>query len=200
LPVIGAGILEPEFEVHPDPKIAHLLPMLALRNVFSARWSNNPTDRTAMPWGAGLCVAREAATHYVELVQQLNIDSLLDRRGNQLFSAGDDLFSWASARAGKGFGLFPELRVVHLISADRLERAYFLRLIHNWWLSHGVLHYMLMGVSPSRITPERVARLLLGGLRHGLFHLKCKMAAARGEEQARCFISENHLQPLNPAL
>jgi glycosyltransferase involved in cell wall biosynthesis len=198
LHVFGAGLLEPEYEVRPEPETTPFLPMLALRSVPSPRWSNNPCDRSAMPWGAGLCVTREIAAEYVRLIQQLDMDNLLDRRGDQLFSAGDDVFSWASARAGKAFGVFPELRVVHLISAGRLTRNYFLNLIYNWWLSHGVLHYRLMGTMPRGIRAKRIVRMLVTGLPKGWFYLKCEWAAARGEQRARSFIAEKHLQPLDP--
>ena len=60
---------------------------------------------------------------------------ILDRNGEQLFAGGDDVFSWACVGGGQGFGLFPDLRVTHLISAARLTRRYYLRLIHDHALS-----------------------------------------------------------------
>jgi glycosyltransferase involved in cell wall biosynthesis len=200
LGVFGSGSVEPEFEVDPPPELIRLaaqhsgvLPLLALKRVSAPSWSNNPTDRDAMPWGAGLCVTRETAARYVELTGRLNVNEFLDRRGKELLCAGDDLFSWASAAMGKGFGVFPELRVVHLISAGRLQPQYFLRLIHGWWLSEAVLNYLLMGVEPRRMNLERSARILLGGLRNGLFQMRYKMAGARGEDEAGRLISENQL-------
>ena len=50
-----------------------------------------------------------------------SIGHLLDRRGTRLFSGGDDLFSWVSARAGGGFGIFPSLRITHLVRGDRVS-------------------------------------------------------------------------------
>lgn len=204
LGVIGPGLVEPEYEIQPPRELARLgadrgglLPLLALRRVSSPQWSNNPLDRSSMPWGAGLCVSRETAARYVELTQELNVNAVLDRRGNELFCSGDDLFSWAAASLGKGFGVFPDLRVVHLIHAGRLQPEYFLRLIYGWWVSMGVLHYLLLGNKPKSIGLEQRARIVLGGLKNGLFHLRFKMAAVRGEERARRFISENHLQPLD---
>jgi hypothetical protein len=138
-------------------------------------------------------VTRETAARYVELTRRLNVNEFLDRRGKGLLCAGDDLFSWASASMGKGFGAFPELRVVHLISAGRLQPQYFVRLIHGWWLSEAVLNYLLMGVEPRRMNLERRARILLGGLRNGLFQMRYKMAGARGEDEAGRLISENQL-------
>jgi hypothetical protein len=77
-----------------------------LRTVSRPLWTNNPKDSPCIPWGAGLCAKRATAMVYVQLVERMGIGHLLDRRGPHLFSGGDDLFSWVSARAGWGFGLF----------------------------------------------------------------------------------------------
>jgi glycosyltransferase involved in cell wall biosynthesis len=131
LGVLGAGTLVPEFEVDPTPEIVPLLPRLALRSVTSPLWSNNPRDSECIPWGAGLAVTRCIANSYREIVRCTRVSSFLDRRGQQLYCGGDDLFSWAAAMSGQGFGLFPRLRVTHLIAAGRLERPYLLRLIRD---------------------------------------------------------------------
>ncbi len=107
LGVIGAGSLEPEFEVEPPARLGPYLSMLALRTVRRPQWSNNPEDQRCVPWGAGLLVTRRVAAAYRTVLERLQIDAILDRRGRHLFSGGDDLFSWASAAAGFGFGIFP---------------------------------------------------------------------------------------------
>jgi glycosyltransferase involved in cell wall biosynthesis len=200
LGAFGSGFVEPEFETEPPRELVHLLSYLALRRVAYPRWSNNPAERSAMPWGTGLCVTRETAAQYLLLVRRLNVNSAVDRRGEELCCGGDDLFSWASASIGKGFGVFPELRVVHLISANRLQPQYFLRLLQGWWLSQTVLNYLLTGVEPRRVGLERIARILLGGVKNGLFHMQCKMAGTRGEARARRFISQNQLKPIRPSI
>lgn len=206
LGVFGSGAVEPEFEIELPPELVRLaaqhrgvLPLLALKRVSTPSWSNNPLDRSAMPWGAGLCVTRETAAYYLDFTRRLNINEILDRRGKELFCSGDDLFSWAAASMGKGFGVFPELRVVHLISAERVQPRYFLRLIHGWWLSEAVLNFLMMGVEPRRLSLERRTRMLLSGLRNGLFEMQYKMAGARGEDQAGRLISENQLTPIHQA-
>ena len=151
LGVFGAGVLQPEFEVSPPSAVVPRLARLALRTVSSALWSNNPADEAAIPWGAGLCVTREVAVSYKEVVDRLGISSMLDRRGDALYCGGDDLFSWVSVRNGLGFGLFPQLKVTHLIRAARLAPAYVLRLIHDNSFSHGVLRYRFFGTEQRRI-------------------------------------------------
>src|SRR6476661_5630473 len=96
LAVFGAGVLDPEFEVPPTAQVERLVPLLSLRRVDQAQWSNNPEDSHSVPWGAGLCVRRATAVAYAELLDRLAISHLLDRRGQRLFSGGDDLFSWVA--------------------------------------------------------------------------------------------------------
>jgi glycosyltransferase involved in cell wall biosynthesis len=198
LGVFGAGRLEPEFEVPPPAEVKHLLCMLALRTVVTAFWSNNPRDTACLPWGAGLCVTRETANNYTKLVEQLNIQKVLDRRGQRLFGGGDDLFSWAAAALGKGFGIFPELRITHLISQGRLQRSYFVRLIHDHQFSQAVLHHMLAGAKSKPGGLVDKARILLHGLKNGKFSMQCQWAQAKGQTAAARFISETALQPFAP--
>jgi glycosyltransferase involved in cell wall biosynthesis len=125
LGVFGPGILEPEFEVQPPPELRPYLNLLALRSELSALWSNNPKDAKCKPWGAGLCMTRRVANFYRRFVPDLGITAVLDRRGQRLFAGGDDVFSLAAAEVGLGFGVFPELRITHLIAAGRLCQHYF---------------------------------------------------------------------------
>jgi len=200
LGVFGAGSLQPEFEVQPPPELLPRLDLLAVRTVRSATWTNNAKDSVSFPWGAGLCVTREVANRYQQLVESLNLTAVLDRRGQRLFSGGDDVFSLASVEAGKGFGLFPELRLTHLIRAARLNQSYFFWLIHDHTFSHGVLRYLLAGIPQRRIEWARYPRLFLHGIKNGQFSMRCQWAALRGEESAARFIDENRLQPIEAAV
>jgi glycosyltransferase involved in cell wall biosynthesis len=195
LGVFGAGILEPEFEVQPPAKLRPYLPRLALRSTQLALWSNNVKDYQSTPWGAGLCVIRRVANFYATFVEDLGITAVLDRRGKRLFCGGDDVFSHVSARVGLAFGVFPELRITHLISAPRLRQHYLLRLAHGQALSHGVLTYILEGVQPERANLEWYVRLLLNGMKNGLFSMKCRWAESRGKDAAAQFILANLLSP-----
>jgi glycosyltransferase involved in cell wall biosynthesis len=189
----GAGLLEPEFEVQPLAKLRSYLPRLALRSTQLALWSNNVKDFQSTPWGAGLCVTRRVANSYRKFVEDLGINGVLDRRGKRLFSDGDTVFSRVAARAGLAFGVFPELRITHLISAHRLRQHYFVQLIHDSTLSSSVLDYVLDGVRPGRADWEWYVRLLLTGMKNGLFSMRCRWAESRGQVRAAQFISANRL-------
>ena len=195
LGTFGAGIVKPEFEIQPPPELNGLLFLLALRSVPSPRWSNHPQDSSCMPFGAGLCLHRRTGEQFAALVEKLKVATLLGRKGGELFQHEDDLISWAAAGAGYGFGIFPELRITHLIAAKRLNRAYFLRLIYYSAFSHWILHYLLAGERPSRNSFFRAAHTGLHALRNGLFSARCQWARAKGEDWAARFISENRLTP-----
>jgi glycosyltransferase involved in cell wall biosynthesis len=196
LSVIGAGVLKPEFEVPPSKEIIPRLQLLALREVAQPLWSNNIQDFECTPWGAGLCVRSSIARAYVRLVGQLRVTSLLDRSGTRLFCGGDDLFSWVSAANGGGFGVFPELRITHLISERRVTQPYFLQLIHDHSFSHGVLRYLWQGAAPKVSDIFSLPKLLLHGIKNGLFSMRCQWASLRGSGCAKSFIMNNGLHPM----
>jgi hypothetical protein len=159
------------------------------------RWSNNPGDHGTIPWGAGLCVRRRVAESYREIVSTHEVCTILDRRGRQLFAGGDDLFSWMAAALGEGFGIFPQLYVTHLIGADRLNRRYFVRLIHDHAYSQGILQFVMAGTRPRRINAFRCVHLALHGLRNGWFALRCQWAESLGQHRAARFIAERRIMP-----
>jgi glycosyltransferase involved in cell wall biosynthesis len=199
LGVFGAGILEPEFEVQPAPELRPYLGMLALRSVPTALQSNDTKEIRCIPWGAGLCVTRRVADCYWQFVADLGVTAVLDRRGPRLFCGGDDLFSRIAVEIGLCFGVLPELRITHLISACRLNQRYLIRLIHDHALSHGVLAYLLDGTHPGRKTDlVGYVGLFLHALKNGPFSMRCRWAEARGVDDAAEFVSANLLRPLGP--
>ena len=195
LGAFGAGSLEPEFEVPPPSEILPRIRLLALRTVSSAHWTKNTQEFATIPWGAGLCVIRSVANLYCESVENLDPSIPLDRRGDELYSGGDDLFSWVAASVGFDFGIFPELRVTHLIAADRLSRGYFLKLINQHTYSNFVRHYLFDGIQPQRLNWNRYLRLLLHRIKNGQFSMQCRWAALSGEDRAARFILDKRLQP-----
>jgi glycosyltransferase involved in cell wall biosynthesis len=199
LGAFGAGTLRPEFEVQPPSEILPFMQMLALRSVRSARWSSNAEDFGTIPWGPGLCVSRSVAHLYRQSVGSLDTSVPLDRRGDELFSGGDDMFSLVAVSVGYGFGIFPQLRVTHLIAADRLNPRYFLRLINDHAYSSSVRHYLFGGIQPRRVDWTRYLRALLHGIKNGQFSMRCRWAALSGEDKAARFILEKRLQPLQIA-
>ena len=197
LGAFGSGALEPEFEVPIPLELESRLDTLAVRTVRSIRWSNNIEDYRCFPWGAGLCVTRQVVTKYIQLIEQFNATGVIDRQGKRLFSGGDDIFSWAAVAVGRGFGIFPELRITHLISADRLTHSYFLRWCRDHTYSHGVLMYLRTGTKPDQVGVTGYARMFLHGLKHGRFAALCMWEMEKGRASAAQFIVQAKLSPIN---
>jgi glycosyltransferase involved in cell wall biosynthesis len=123
-PCLGAwgGQLFPEFEVPPAPELENLLEGLALRQFHRPRWSNY--DSSTCPYGAGLCVRASVGQRYASIVNSDQIRRSLDRRGNSLMGGGDLDLAMTSYQLGMGTGLFPQLKLLHLIPKHRVERDY----------------------------------------------------------------------------
>ena len=118
--------------------------------------------------GNRLCVCcRPVADAYSKFVGSLDAAIPLDRVGGDLYCGGDDMFSTVAAWGGKGFGIFPQLRVMHLIPPERLTKSYFLKLIDDHAYSTFVRHYLCNGVQPQRINGSRRLGALLYGMRRG---------------------------------
>ena len=196
LGTFGAGTLVPEFETVPARELRLIGHMLALRSVASERWSNHLKDVESFPWGAGLCTRKDVALRFVDLVQRLNLQRILGRRGAELLCGEDDLFCWASVAGGQGFGLFPQLRITHLIPAERVSDAYLLRWTRAHAYSHGVLDFLLSGVRPSPLGAIEVTRILFRTMRAGVFAGRYGWANVRGRRDAARFIAANRLEPL----
>ena len=195
LGIFGAGISEPEFEQQPSTEIVPYLRRLALRNAPAEVWGSNLHDNDCCPYGAGLCVRREAAVRFAELIGHIRMGSLLGRKGQQLSSNEDDLFAWAAVSLGQSFGVFPALRLTHLIAARRVSPDYMVRLLRDSRVSECVLYFLLEGVRPRRMSLLMLIRVA-SYLRSGSFALRCRWAGARGEALAAAFIDDNNLRPV----
>lgn len=191
--VLGAGRIDPEFEREPSSALASRLQLLTVRRCLHDRWGNNPGDDAVIPWGAGLCVRRPIGDAYVRLVSRLPTTAALGRVGDALFGGDDDVFSWAASAAGWGFGVFPELRLTHLIAEARVHTRHTLRLARERAFSQGLLEYMFGSVEPPTIGALTYARLFLHLLRNGIYSARWRWAVLRGQDRAARFIRDRHL-------
>jgi glycosyltransferase involved in cell wall biosynthesis len=143
----GSGATIPEFELEPAESVKAFLPCLALRDVDVARWGNVPVDEST-PWGAGLCVRREIAEAYCRLNERSALE-LTDRKGKSLSSAGDVEISYVARHDGFGTGVFPELKLIHLIPKERVSSDYLLKLSQAGYTSYFLLTYKWGGGLPN---------------------------------------------------
>jgi glycosyltransferase involved in cell wall biosynthesis len=148
LGVWGSGATIPEFEVKPADNLGEFLWMLALRVVDSARWSNVSQCDKARPFGAGQCVRANVAMAYREYFEQSTI-KINDRSGGMLTGGGDVEICFVACNIGVGVGIFPELRLTHLIPKERVAEDYLVKLAEGIGFSMDLLAYKWEKIVPT---------------------------------------------------
>ena len=131
LGVWGSGSIRGDFEVELPESLRKHRTWLPLREITAPRWSNLATsyeyNEDAIPMGAGLCVRKEVAIAYSQFCDQSSIQ-ITDRQGESLFGMEDIEISFVCCSHGLGIGVFPELKLTHLIPQHRVSEDYFVRL------------------------------------------------------------------------
>jgi glycosyltransferase involved in cell wall biosynthesis len=152
----GSGATIPEYELLPSETVKAFLPYLALRDTDKPSWGNLPAPEST-PWGAGLCVRRDIAEAYCRLTEQSAI-RITDRKGKSLLSCGDVEISYVARHSGFGTGVFPELKLIHLIPKERVSKDYLLKIYQASVTSYLLLTYNWGGSLPNH--PFRPRALL----------------------------------------
>lgn len=169
MPYIGAfgGHSEGDFESTPPTWIQPYLGDLVIRNVFSPRWScmTGTASIITAPAGAGLVIRSSIANFYLDKVVSDPIRKKLDRRGGNLMSGGDTDMALCACELNFGIGLFPELKLRHIIPSERTSLEYMLRLTRGLNASYYILRYLWDGEVPaaSQLKPtkqETLARII----------------------------------------
>jgi hypothetical protein len=185
-PLLGVwgGQQVPEWEVPPTADLERYTSMLGLRTLDGDRWSLVPFDWNTAPFGAGLCVRREAAERWVEALGRDTARAALGVRGAGL-ARGEDLdIVFTTVAGGQGSGLFAGLSLTHLMPAGRSAFAHLRQLAWNNGFS-GVALERIHGVPGGR--PRGRAELLrlvsvLG--EPTLSGMRLKLADWRGRQAA----------------
>ncbi len=217
---LGAGILEPEFEQEPTAELRPYtegLACLALCSLPSARWSNF-VDDGYLPMGAGLAVRREVAVRYLAVVQSCPIRVQLDRRGSVLNSGGDLEFSWIACELGLGKGMFPSLKITHLIDQRRVGKQYLLSIAQGHAFSDALLACLhgkpILSSTPPSTFGDILSNFFSAKLSSTIYHARSWRRARRksaierdfdeacrsGVEQARNFLNETEAQRVDAGL
>lgn len=186
---VWGGSIVPEFEVEPPDHLKEFLGLLAIREIKTPRWSNLITSFEAAPWGAGLCVRVSVANAYAANFRNAAI-RLSDRRGASLLSGGDVEICYVACSCGLGMGLFPELKVVHLIPKERIEENYMIRVSEGTQTSMFLLNYKWLGTVPnSPFSVLGLLRFLRDICLYRGIHRKMHLAGIRGAIAARRIIA-----------
>jgi glycosyltransferase involved in cell wall biosynthesis len=151
LGVWGGSVIH-EYEIQPSSNLYEFVGALGLRDVKSPLWSNVMTCSDALPIGAGLCVRAAVGAAYAEHFGKADVQ-LGGRRGASLLSGEDFDMCYYVCHLGLGMGLFPQLKVTHLIPKERLDKQYLVRLTEGIHISLFLLRYKWLGIfPPSHIT------------------------------------------------
>lgn len=181
----GAGSIIPVYE---RPELAppvSLHPLLTLRAASRAARSTRLNDNDSTPWGAGLCLRRTVADVYLDELASNPLKSQLDLCGNRRLSGGDTDISYTGCKLGLEKGVFPELRMQHLIPASRCTSTYLLRTATDRGYSE-VLHELILTgqISAEPVGPMAFARHLWRTRHLTSFERRAHFAHRNGRLQA----------------
>lgn len=180
------GQITLEFESTPPDWTRQFWPFLAERPVPRALWSNLSNSVETVPWGAGMCVRASVGRAYAEHLAADEARQRFDRRGQQLTSGGDIDLALTACDLGLGTGVFPDLKLIHLIPPTRLDEKYLLRLVEGTHYSMVLVMAKHMG-KPSRVPIPPLRRFLGKWLRFARLPARERRffeARLQGEEDA----------------
>lgn len=186
-PFLGSwsGQCRPEFEQPPPEWTRRYWGNLVIREFDHNVWSNLPRLPESMPCGAGLCVRRNVALHYLDLHESGKRSFQFDRNGKSLLSGGDNDLAACACDIGLGVGLIASLKLTHLISSERLTEDYLVRLSEGIYFSAVILDHFRS--SPLEMASYKVrwhepVRALLASGPHRKIQLACLRGRRRGLE------------------
>jgi len=191
----GAGCIKGEFEVEPRESLRSWLPV---REVTAPRWSNlagiqlfGESPDEALPWGAGMCVRKEIAVAYLQSLEQSSI-SMAGRQGDSLFGGDDTEISFVCCSRGLGVGIFPELKMIHLIPQRRVAEDYITRFAEHTSISNSLLRYKWGHISPqSPFSAKSLLSILKTILLYRGVDRDIRIAVARANVKAKRIIETN---------
>jgi hypothetical protein len=184
-PYLGSwsGQCRPRFEEPPPEWTRRYWGNLVIREFNQDAWSNLPRLAETMPCGAGLCVRRAVARHYLQLHQAGARSFQFDRTGDSLLSGGDNDLAACACALGLSVGLIAALKLTHLIPPERLTANYLRRLAEGIYFSSTLLDTQWGTHPKARGILGRTADLLRI-MRLRAPHRQILRAAYRGRDRA----------------
>ena len=157
----GSGCIQGDFEVEPPESLRSWLP---IRAITAPRWSNlagihllGESPQEAIPWGAGLCVRKEIAIAYRQFCDQSSIQ-IISHQGEGLLGGEDTELAFVCCSRGLGVGIFPELKMTHLIPQRRVSEDYIVRFAEGTSISNNLLRYKWQHIMPQ--SPFSIKKVL----------------------------------------
>jgi glycosyltransferase involved in cell wall biosynthesis len=161
-PFIGAysGQVSLKYESEPATWTKKYWGMLIYRRLEKDVWSNVHFNNDTMPNGAGLCISRDVAEHYLRLFDEGKRNFNLDRSKGSLMSGGDNDLAMCACDIGKGMGLFKALHLQHHIPDSRFTLEYLSRLAYGIYFSYAILLFMRTGQVDKETISQRIKYLI----------------------------------------
>lgn len=126
---VWGGSIVPEFETPPDPRWARHTKLLTHYDVERVSWSNS--HLSPAPAGAGMCLRCEVADRFARNVEGSGALFEMGRTGEAVPGVDDWEMAMSACDLGLGMGKFPLLKLVHVISKERVGLDYLLKLQEN---------------------------------------------------------------------
>ena len=178
-----SGQCRPEFEKTPPEWTRRYWGNLVIREFDKDVWSNLPRLPESMPCGAGLCIRRNVAQHYLQLHQSGKRAFQFDRIGTSLLSGGDNDLAACACDIGLGVALIACLKLTHLIPKERLTEDYLAKLAEGIHFSSTLLDAQY-GIAQIRRGALGAAADFLRIMRMKQPHRRIIRAAYRGRDRA----------------
>ena len=180
-----------EFDEPPPSWTRRYWGALCIREFDTDVWSNLPRLAATMPAGAGMCVRKNVAEYYRNMIRNGQRSIQLDRTGDSLISGGDNDLAACACDLGLGMGLISAMKLKHLIPPQRLQPAYLARLIEGISFSSTLLD-VERGLT---VVPRGQLDLMIDALRvlrQGTLHGRILRASYRGRNNAARLIAAAH--------
>lgn len=193
-PHLGAwgGWIDPVFpEGEPPTWVRRHLHLLAIKQPERIAWSNQLFNYATTPVGAGLCVRRAIADAYRDRLASSPWRRHLGRSGGNLLGCEDLDLAYTAIDLGLGCGVFPELRLRHLLPARRFTVEYLERLQEGNGFSENIL-MLGRGLTPEQAPVRGIHRLLerYHRLRQPEHERRLRDAYVRGRKRALAWWKE----------
>jgi glycosyltransferase involved in cell wall biosynthesis len=194
---VWGGSIVPEFEVQPPEHLKEFLGSLALREIKTPRWSNVMTCHDTQVWGAGMSLRANVAKEYIAQ-SGCGPVQIVGARGKTLLGGEDVEICYVACRLGLGMGLFPQLKLTHLIPKERVEEDYIVRLEEGIQTTAFLLSYKWQGIRPrSLFAGLGMASMLRDIVYYRGIHRRMYLARLRGIVAARRIIAANEASILS---
>ena len=145
LQIVGCGISTPVFEQKPEKWFYRYQYLYAIFNIEERKKNeiiSNSMEEESFVCGAGMFVKKSLMNDYF-LDQNLKLEG---RVGNQLSSGEDTDLVWFALSNNLRVGQFSNLKLKHYITANRVTKAYIVRLYKGINFSFALLDYKYKSV------------------------------------------------------